>query len=86
MLNVRDLARHLGVSQVELVRELSDDGVPLLPISVKRWRVAEGDYRAWLERRQARAAEAAAQRRLRMGHVAGKSSGASPGERPRFKR
>jgi hypothetical protein len=86
MLDVRALARTLGISQVELVRELGDDGVPLVPISAKRWRVAEADYLQWLDRRKAKAAEAAAQRRLRMRHVAGKPAGAPSGERVRFKR
>lgn len=86
MLDVRALARSLGIAQAELVREFLDDGVPLVPISAKRWRVAEPDYVAWLDRRRAKAAEAAAQRRLRMGHVAGKPSPASSGERVRFKR
>ncbi len=86
MLDVRDLARELRLPQAELVRELGDDGVPLVPVTAKRWRVAEADYLAWLERRKARAAEAAAQRRLRMRHVAGKPTGAPSGERARFKR
>lgn len=86
MLDVRVLARSLGIAQSELVREFLDDGVPLVPISAKRWRVAEADYLQWLERRKAKAAEAATQRRLRMGHVAGKPSPASSGERVRFKR
>lgn len=86
LLDVRVLARSLSIAQAELVRLLGDDGVPLVRITAKRWRIAEPDYAAWLERRKAKAAEEAAQRRLRMGHVAGKPSPASSGERVRFKR
>lgn len=87
MLDLRDLARTLGVAQVDLARWLSDDGVPLLQLSAKRWRVAGADYDAWSERRKAKVVQDAAQRRLRMGHVAGKASGSSAsGERVRFKR
>lgn len=71
MLDVRLLARDLGVQPIELVREMQADDVPLLPVSVKRWRVAEPDWLKWKQDRQAKAAEMARQQQLRMRHVAG---------------
>ncbi|MGB3968754.1 MAG: hypothetical protein WBO45_18620 [Planctomycetota bacterium] len=87
MLDVRDLAKSLLVAPIELVREMQADCVPLMRLSAKRWRVAEGDYSAWIERRKAKAADMAAQRRLRMGHVAGKATPPkSPQPKVRFRR
>ncbi|MBM3496406.1 MAG: hypothetical protein FJX72_19110 [Armatimonadetes bacterium] len=74
MLDVRNCARDLVVPQIDLVREMQADGVPLLPVSAKRWRVAETDWLAWISTRQAKAADEARQRQLRMQHVAGEGS------------
>lgn len=74
MLDVRRLARALAMPPIELVREMQIDNVPLIPISAKRWRVTKADYDAWIERRKARAAEMAQQQRMRLGHIAGKST------------
>jgi hypothetical protein len=88
LLDVRVIASGLGIEPIELVRLLQDDGVPLLPVSPKRWRVAETDFTAWMQRRKALAAEEAQQRRLRLGHVAGKAgpSSAPTKRRIRFRR
>lgn len=86
MLDVRVLAKELSIRPIDLVRELQSDGVPLLPVSAKRWRVAEPDFDAWWQRRQTKASEEARQRQLRMRHVAGAAPQDAPKRRPRFRR
>jgi len=86
MLDVRRLARSLGVPPIELVRELQADAVPLLPISAKRWRVASSHWSKWKQDRQAKAAEAARQQQLRVRHVAGKTTKTPTAGKVRFQR
>ncbi|MBK8095634.1 MAG: hypothetical protein IPK26_00900 [Planctomycetes bacterium] len=86
-LDVRLLASDLGVQPIELVRELQADGVPLLPVSKKRWRVTEGDYAAWIQARRAKADEEGRQWRMRMQHVEGKKTMPNtPTTKVRFRR
>lgn len=86
-LDVRALARQLGVEQVELVHEMQDDGLKTLwPVTEKRWRVEAAEYADWRRGRQAKAAAEAEQRRLRRQHVAGAPSPERSARKPRFRR
>ena len=86
-LDVRLLASELGVQPIELVRELQADGVPLLPVSKKRWRVTEGDYAGWIQARRTKAQEEGRQWRMRMQHIEGKKVAPTvPMTKVRFRR
>lgn len=71
-LDVRELAHELRVAQADLVRSLQDDGIEVIPLSSRRWRVAAASWESWLESRRALAADQARQRQMRAKHVAGK--------------
>ena len=87
MLDVRVLARQLrGITPIELVHVMQDDGVPLVMLSAKRWRVAEPDCIEWLERCKAKSAEMARERRFRLRHVAGKTTTTTTNRKPKFRR
>ncbi|MBL8730320.1 MAG: hypothetical protein JNM25_18020 [Planctomycetes bacterium] len=71
MLNVRDKARELGVQPVDLVRELVDDGVEVLPVSKRSYRVDSVEFEQWRQQRQKRLAERFQQAKRRADHVRG---------------
>ncbi len=69
MLNVRDLARDVGMQPVDLVRELVADGVAVAQVTARGYRVASADWNDWLARRQQRCAAAFEQRERRADYV-----------------
>ena len=74
MLESRDLAREMKLGPKELREMLEDDGVPVLVISARRWRVAAADWEAWKVQRYARSANEAEQRRRRFDLITGKAA------------
>lgn len=57
MLNVGALARELKMQPVDLVRELLADGVAVLPVSSRSYRVEAEAFHAWREQRRKRLAD-----------------------------
>ena len=86
MLDVRKLAIALAIEPIELVRQLLSDQVPVMSLSPRRWRVADRDFNAWLQRRQEQARKEDEQRKLRLGHVAGKAAAKASKRRAKFSR
>ena len=73
MLDVRRLARDLQVQPVDLVRQLVADGIAVLPVSDRVYRVDASAYEAWRERRRQQLADRFQQAERRADHVQGES-------------
>ena len=53
LLRGEDVGKQLNLHPREARRLLARDGVPILRITQRTWRVAEPDFRKWLSRRMA---------------------------------
>ncbi len=68
-IDVAKQARRLRIPQLDLVRELQSDGVPVLRVSAKRFRVDRSDFDQWVAKRTIDTANAIANQKRRADYV-----------------
>ena len=71
----REASRQLAYQPAQLLQDLLDDGVPVIQLSVRGWRVLLCDFEAWKQRRVERARAAHKDRRIRREYVKTGSAG-----------
>lgn len=84
MRDVRELARELRVAPVDLVRELVSDGVPVVQITTRVFRVDGQRFASWIDERAKRCRERFVQAERRGRYV--KEGVAQPKRKAAFRR